>query len=999
MAHRTLQEKGISLTAGDLRWLKLDCSNDPLTESLTLEKGADNIHLYLNCYSTNNARYGRLYFQKSDHDTAGVMSQTDAGDWLGNIKYLGVNNVGLFAGGGQMTVQQTGVSGAYCPTMMVWTTYSDTGENDNAFVIDDAGHIGLGTDVPSSALEFQHSLTTFTFHNTTTSDTDGSRSSLLDFRGQRTGDFESSLAHIEIEHDGALNDEMGRMIFSINDGNDGWTPTERLRLDSTDVTISNLDIAVKNGAAFTFRVFYSGGGFEANDTGTINSNLIIDGDDDQIQLRVQGHSTQTNNLLTLEQSDGTDVFTVNNSGDTNIYGSLTLGDTTNAGSSFNVYGDGAGTLAFEIDAANNYDITIGNTALGTQPEVFTRGDWNFDKQAGNSPSANWIDGNDDTFQIIKILGAPGRVDFIGSDAFAFKPSADLNDYLTISTVANVPTISTVGTCNLAIAPDGGQVDVTGTLAATTVTGANVTSGADPGHTHTGASLSGIDISDDTNLAVTSPIVLTDDTLSWDFSTNNAWTGTNSFTNATGTVLTINNAAGTNRIFELQDGGGTVARVDDGGFWGINTVSSPTVQMNVQFNSVSATAGQGCLNFAAEQTVARTAGPLIGAQGFVRTQAGSSFDITGAGQLAGILAQSQHRGTGTVALMKGVDSFVSIQNTRTGTITDARCYNTICDAEDGTITTGYGMRINTPLIDNGNIVNWYGLYIGESTGADTVNNEVFIAGAGEIFFRDQNTHIGSLAAGYLDYTTATMHRFVGPGTRVQGDLYIGNNDAANHTLVFDGSGNTGIISWIQASEYFSFDHGVRIGDGGTTNYANFAADGELTLAGTARIRKDYVITPSSVRLGGVAPGQAIVGNFEVLQFAGVGGAESIYFESHVPPDWVTGSDIEVHIHWAPTNANAGDVVWQMDYVCLKPENNEVLTAGVTSTSVTDSTQTLQDELLESGDMTISGAGCEINDVIGIRIYRDPAHASDTYASDASLVLIHFKYLSDKLGEAT
>ena len=49
----------------------------------------------------------------------------------------------------------------------------------------------------------------------------------------------------------------------------------------------------------------------------------------------------------------------------------------------------------------------------------------------------------------------------------------------------------------------------------TIDGVNVTSGADPGHTHTGASLSAIDISDDTNLAVTSPIVLTDDTLSLD----------------------------------------------------------------------------------------------------------------------------------------------------------------------------------------------------------------------------------------------------------------------------------------------------------------------------------------------------------------------------------------------------------------------------------------------------------------------------------------------------
>ncbi len=64
------------------------------------------------------------------------------------------------------------------------------------------------------------------------------------------------------------------------------------------------------------------------------------------------------------------------------------------------------------------------------------------------------------------------------------------------------------------------ITVTGTAAATTVTGANVTSGGDPGHTHTGASLSGIDISDDTNLAVGNGINLTDDTLSVDYNTTN-----------------------------------------------------------------------------------------------------------------------------------------------------------------------------------------------------------------------------------------------------------------------------------------------------------------------------------------------------------------------------------------------------------------------------------------------------------------------------------------------
>ena len=82
-----------------------------------------------------------------------------------------------------------------------------------------------------------------------------------------------------------------------------------------------------------------------------------------------------------------------------------------------------------------------------------------------------------------------------------------------------------------------------------ITGGNVTSGSDPGHTHTGASLSSIDISDDTNLAVTSPIVLTDDTVSFDFNVANTWTATQTF----GTTTEINLRDASQKIYSGSAG--------------------------------------------------------------------------------------------------------------------------------------------------------------------------------------------------------------------------------------------------------------------------------------------------------------------------------------------------------------------------------------------------------------------------------------------------------------
>lgn len=59
---------------------------------------------------------------------------------------------------------------------------------------------------------------------------------------------------------------------------------------------------------------------------------IIEGNADLEQLVVRAHSTQTNKPLVVEQSDGTDVFTVSNAGNTVVAGTLAVtGATTLTG--------------------------------------------------------------------------------------------------------------------------------------------------------------------------------------------------------------------------------------------------------------------------------------------------------------------------------------------------------------------------------------------------------------------------------------------------------------------------------------------------------------------------------------------------------------------------------------------------------------------------------------------------------------------------------------------
>lgn len=189
------------------------------------------------------------------------------------------------------------------------------------------------------------------------------------------------------------------------------------------------------------------------------------------------------------------------------------------------------------------------------------------------------------------------------------------------------------------------------------------------------------------------------------------------------------------------------------------------------------------------------------------------------------------------------------------------------------------------------------------------------------------------------------------------------------------------------------------DGGATNYAEFKSDGELNLHGTARVIKHEHIPVNAIKKGAAnPPGESTIGNTSVLLFDSATD-EDVYYVIHLPVDWASGTDLNFHFHWAPTDANAGDVVWAIDYRISKSESNELISGTDATISTTDSTQSLQYEHLQSSDITISGASLETGDKIAIRIYRDADNAADTYGADAALFLPEMTYTADKLGEAT
>ena len=98
-------------------------------------------------------------------------------------------------------------------------------------------------------LVINNSSPDITLTNNTSEDTDGGRESTVTFKGLQSGGEESTLAEIRASHDATADDQKGDLIFKTNDGSDGASPTEAMRIDSSQ------NIAIGTTAPTTFSGF------------------------------------------------------------------------------------------------------------------------------------------------------------------------------------------------------------------------------------------------------------------------------------------------------------------------------------------------------------------------------------------------------------------------------------------------------------------------------------------------------------------------------------------------------------------------------------------------------------------------------------------------------------------------------------------------------------------------------------------------------------------------
>ncbi len=214
-------------------------------------------------------------------------------------------------------------------------------------------------------------------------------------------------------------------------------------------------------------------------------------------------------------------------------------------------------------------------------------------------------------------------------------------------------------------------------------------------------------------------------------------------------------------------------------------------------------------------------------------------------------------------------------------------------------------------------------------------------------------------------------------------------------------------WSETPDRFYLNKGIAIGDGGTTNYANFAGDGELTLFGTARTNQSVDVEPGIVKRS-VAnpPGEGTEDGFLTHDFD-ASTDESVFFHWEIPHDYASAGTIHIHFDFFVDTAPAGaeSVVWGVEYKKQSVGDNFDFSAGTTTAytqeSITTGTPANDKKIHRSSAISLTVTGFEPGDFVLLRFFRDAngTGGTDDYTADARIVDYHIEYIADKLGEAT
>jgi len=113
------------------------------------------------------------------------------------------------------------------------------------------------------------------------------------------------------------------------------------------------------------------------------------------------------------------------------------------------------------------------------------------------------------------------------------------------------------------------------------------------------------------------------------------------------------------------------------------------------------------------------------------------------------------------------------------------------------------------------------------------------------------------------------------------------------------------------------------------------------------------------------------------------SQELFFNAQIPHTWQEETDIEPHVHWAPSDTAGGSVEWGLEY-SIATANAVYSTTNIITASDPSDGVALKHQIV--GFPAISMTGNKISTMISGRIYRNSP--ADTYNSPAWLLEIDF-----------
>lgn len=202
--------------------------------------------------------------------------------------------------------------------------------------------------------------------------------------------------------------------------------------------------------------------------------------------------------------------------------------------------------------------------------------------------------------------------------------------------------------------------------------------------------------------------------------------------------------------------------------------------------------------------------------------------------------------------------------------------------------------------------------------------------------------------------------------------------------------------ITSSTLLDLTVATNIGDG--TNETLFAADGLMTMAGTARVKKEFSLLLSDFNPGASGPTKALHDIFPTFEFTI---DDDMHTSFELPTDWATGTDVTIEVYWAIDEAyatNSGEVRWSTDWRAVAV--GELISGGASGTvDFGDVNIPATANTVVKTEGTISGASLDVDDLIAFNGGRVDLVAGSNPTAEPYIIAVRLEYTADKLGEAT